>query len=291
MKNFVLSTASLMARVLPNSVKKRIYRIDPLARLVRGSLNRAAPTGITEVTIAGGGAAGMKMRLDLHLEKDYWLGTYESDLQVAIEHLTKPSWNAFDVGANIGFVSLLLAQKLGEYGKIFAFEALPANLERLQTHVKINKLESRVCVIPTAVADTSKPVRFLIGPSGAMGKAEGSVGRAVAHQESVEVPGICLDDFVYRDGNPPPQVIKMDIEGGEVLALNGMKRLLVEAHPLILLELHGPEAARISWEILTTAGYQICRMQPGYPPVSAFDELDWKAYLVARFQERENGQS
>jgi FkbM family methyltransferase len=282
MKKSLLSVASFMAGVLPNSVKLSIYRIEPLARLVRGSLNRAAPTGLTEVTIAAGGAAGMKMRLDLQVEKDYWLGTYETDLQDSIADLIEPSWSAYDIGANIGFVSLLLAQKLGESGEIFAFEALPANLERLRTHVEINGLDSRVHVIPGAVAATSETLRFLVGPSGAMGKAEGSAGRTEGHRETVEVPGICLDDFVYQDGNPPPQVIKMDIEGGEVLALKGMKRLLAEAHPLILLELHGPEAARVAWETLTAAGYQICRMQHGYPRIPSLEALDWKAYLVAR---------
>jgi FkbM family methyltransferase len=282
MKKSLLSVASFMAGVLPNSVKLSIYRIEPLARLVRGSLNRAAPTGLTEVTIAAGGAAGMKMRLDLQVEKDYWLGTYETDLQDSIADLIEPSWSAYDIGANIGFASLLLAQKLGESGKIFAFEALPANLERLRTHVEINGLDSKVRVISAAVAATSATVRFLVGPSGAMGKAEGSAGRTEGHRETVEVPGICLDDFVYQDGNPPPQVIKMDIEGGEVLALKGMKRLLAEVHPLILLELHGPEAARVAWETLTAAGYQICRMQRGYLRIPSLEALDWIAYLVAR---------
>jgi FkbM family methyltransferase len=282
MKGFFLSLASLMARVLPDPVKRGIYSIKPLARLVRGGLNLAAPTGLTEVAIAAGGTAGLKMVLDLQLEKDYWLGTYEADLQVVISDLIQPGWVAYDVGANIGFVSLLLAQKIGRSGQVFAFEALPDNLERLRTHVAINGLDSWVNVVPWAVAAVSKPVRFLVGPSGAMGKAEGSAGRANGHRESLEVPGICLDDFVYRDGNPPPQVIKMDIEGGEVLALKGMPRLLAEVHPLILLELHGPEAACVAWETLSVAGYQICRMQRGYPRVPSLDDLDWKAYLVAR---------
>jgi FkbM family methyltransferase len=291
MKKFVLSTTSWMARILPSPVKQRIYGIDPLARMIRNILNRAAPTGLTEIKIAAGGAEGMKMRLDLHLEKDFWLGTYENNLQASINDLIEPGWTAFDVGANIGFVSLLFAKKLGKSGKIFAFEALPANLDRLQTHVEINGLDSQVHVISAAVTASSKPVRFLVGPSGAMGKAEGSAGRTVEHRDTLDVHGICLDDFVYRDGNPIPQVIKMDIEGGEVLALGGMKRLLVEAHPLILLELHGPEAARVSWEILSAAGYQIYRMQQGYPPVSTFDELDWKAYIVAKYQVQDNEQS
>ncbi len=280
-KTFILKSAIFVARILPMPLKKQLYRINPLARFLRGTLNRAAPTGFTDVTIAAGGAAGLKMQLDLQLEKDYWLGTYETDLQAAVADLLQPGWAAYDVGANIGFVTLLLVQKIGESGKIFAFEALPDNLERLRTHVEINGLASRVSVIPGAVAATSDPVRFLGGPSGAMGKAEGSAGRTGMHRKYIEVPGISLDDFVYRDGNPPPQVIKMDIEGGEVLALKWMPRLLVESRPLILLELHGPEAARAAWETLTAACYQICRMQRGYPRVSSLDDLDWKAYLVA----------
>ncbi len=281
MKKTFLSFAAITARALPDSVKRAIYRIDPLARFVRGTLNRAAPSGLTVVNIAAGGAAGMKMQLDLQLEKDYWLGTYETDLQTAVADLVHPGWVAYDVGANIGYVSLILAQKLGDSGKIYAIEALPENLERLRTHVEMNALEPQVRVIPGAVAATSEPVCFLVGPSGAMGKAAGSAGRSDARRNSIKVPGISLDDFVFRDGYPPPQVIKMDIEGGEVLALRGMPRLLVEAHPLILLELHGPEAAHFAWEILTEAGYQICRMQRGYPRVRSLDDLDWKAYLVA----------
>ena len=281
MKKAILQITALAARILPDPVKRAIYRFKPLAKWVRGALNKAAPAGLTEIAIAAGGAAGLKMRLDLQIEKDYWLGTYEADLQAAVADLVQPGWVAYDVGANIGYVTLLLAQQLGENGKIFAFEALPDNLARLRAHIAINNLEPQVRVIPGAVAATSEPIRFLVGPSGAMGKAEGSAGRSDGHRDSIEVPGIALDDFTYRDGNPPPQIIKMDIEGGEVLALRGMPRLLAEARPLILLELHGPEAARTAWETLSAAGYRICRMQRGYPRVSALDELDWKAYLVA----------
>lgn len=293
MKKTLLSVAAFTARVLPNPVKQRIYRFQPLARLVRGTLNQAVPTGLAEVKIAAGAAAGMKMRLDLQVEKDYWLGTYEIDLQEAIADLVKPSRISshnviYDIGANIGFITLVLVQKMAGSGEIFAFEPLPDNLKRLRTHVEINELDPQVRVIAAAVMDTSAPVRFLAGPSGAMGKAAGSAGRTNGHRESIEVPGICLDDFVYRDGNPSPGVIKMDIEGGEVLALKGMKRLLSEVRPLIFLELHGPEAAQVAWEILTDTGYQIYRLQRGYPRVRSLAALDWKAYLVAMFDKHEN---
>jgi len=268
--------------VLPDPLKRLLYRLGPLTRGIRGLLNRAAPTGLTPVTVSAGGLAGLRLKLDLQTEKDYWLGTYETHLQAAVRELVRPGWVIYDVGANIGYVTLLLARTVGAAGRVYAFEALPANVDRLSENIALNNLGGRVTIIPGAVADASRPVRFWVGPSGAMGKAEGSAGRESEGGDSLEVSGISLDDFIYRDGNPPPQVVKMDIEGGEVLALRGMTHLLGTERPLVLLELHGHEAARVAWEVLTGAGYALCRMDRGLPRVSSVAELDWKAYVVAR---------
>ena len=176
----------------------------------------------------------------MQVDKDYWLGTYEPELQSALRELIPPGAVIFDVGANIGYVSLLLAKAAGEAGKVFAFEALPSNVEQLRRNVALNGMEERVTVIDRAVTQAPGPVRFLVHASGGMGKAAGSAGRDDKYQSEVTVPGISLDEFVYGQGNPPPQVVKMDIEGGEVLALPGMRRVLAEARPLMLMELHGP---------------------------------------------------
>ena len=129
----------------------------------------------------------------------------------------------YDVGANIGYVSLLLAKAAGEAGKVFAFEALPSNVDQLRRNVALNAMEKRVTVIDRAVTQATGPVRFLVHASGGMGKVAGSAGREDKYESEVTVPGISLDEFVYGQGNPPPQVVKMDIEGGEVLALPGMQ--------------------------------------------------------------------
>jgi len=281
MTNPILSLSAIAARILPTPVKQAIYRIGPLARWVRGSLNKVAPSGLTPVEAAAGGLAGFTLLLDMQLEKDYWLGTYEPELEATLRDLVQPGMVAYDVGANIGYVTLLLARAVGEAGRVFAFEALPDNVERLRANIGFNGMQARVTVIAGAVGTGSAPVRFLVHESGGMGKAEGSAGRAGQYTASITVPGISLDEFVYGQNNPPPQVVKMDIEGGEVLALPGMRRLLAEARPLMLIELHGPESARAAWEALTDAGYQICWMKRGFPPVPSLEALDWKAYLVA----------
>jgi FkbM family methyltransferase len=277
-----LNLAAFAAKILPNSFKQVIYKIKPLATLIRRGLNRASPTGLVQVKVAAGDLAGFTILLDMQIDKDYWLGTYEPDLQSALRELVPASVVIFDVGANIGYVSLLLARVAGEKGKVFAFEALPSNVEQLRRNLALNKMEARVTVIAGAVTQSSGPVRFLVHTSGGMGKAVGSAGRQDQYKSEMTVPGISLDEFVYRYGNPPPQVVKMDIEGGEVMALPGMERILTEARPLMLMELHGPESSRVAWETLNAAGYEVCWMRPGYPVVPSLEAMGWKAYIVAK---------
>ncbi len=271
-----------MARLLPGSLKKAIYRSGPLARLIRRSLNQAAPADLTQVQVAGGGLQGIPLVLDMQTEKDYWLGTYEPELQQAVRDWLPGGAVVYDVGANVGYVSLLLARAAGASGQVFAFEPLPANLERLAANLRLNPWARITCVAAAAI-DRPGPVRFLAHASGAMGKAAGSAGRTdQSYPLEIEVQGLTLDEFAYSGEHPVPQAIKMDIEGGEVLALQGIRRLLAEARPLLLIELHGPESAHAAWESLTAAGYAILRMRPGYPRVKSLEELDWKAYIIGR---------
>ena len=282
MKKLFLSIAAFTAKILPNSFKQAIYKVKPLARLIRCGLNRLAPTGLVEVKVAAGDLAGFTILLDMQIDKDYWLGTYELELQSALRALIPVGAVIFDVGANIGYVSLLLAKAAGKTGRIFAFEALPSNVEQLRRNLALNGMEAQVTVVASAVTQASGPVRFQVHASGGMGKADGSAGRDDQYQSEVTVPGISLDEFVYGQGNPPPQVVKMDIEGGEVMALPGMRRVLAEARPLMLVELHGPESSRVAWETLIAAGYKIFWMRPGYPVVPSLEALGWKAYIVAK---------
>jgi FkbM family methyltransferase len=282
MTNLLLSFASYLARNLPVPVRQMFYRLGPFTRWIRRSLNQAAPTGLVETTIAGGDLAGTKMLLNMQIEKDYWLGNYETDLQAAIKHWSQPGQLVYDVGANIGYIALLFVQAIGKTGKIIAFEPLPANLERLKANVHLNHLEDQIKIVHAAVVGSPTSVPFFVHASHGMGKAAGSAGRKEKYLEEILVPGTSLDHFVFDQGNPPPDLIKIDIEGGEILALPGMVRLLKETRPLIFLELHGGQAARATWKILAEAGYTLYRMEPGYPEIPSLDVLQWKEYVIAR---------
>lgn len=281
MKKLVFSLAETAARLLPAGARKAIYRIPILARLIRRGLNQAAPREIVPVRVAAGSLAGVTMWLDLQSEKDYWLGTYELELQEAVRHWVRPGMTAYDVGANIGYISLMLAKAVGAGGRVVAFEALPANAVRLRQNTAESPFGANIEVQQAAVVAQAGEVSFLVGPSGGTGKAQGSAGRSnLAYHQQVSVPGISLDEFVYQQDHHAPQVIKLDIEGGEVLALPGMRRVLRQARPILLMELHGPESAQAAWQELSAAKYRIRRLEPGYPVVESLEELDWKAYLL-----------
>lgn len=279
--SILLSLAALAARLLPEPLRRALYRLGPLTRLIRQSLNRAAPSGLTEIVIAAGGLRGARMLLDLQTEKDLWLGAYEPHLERAVRDFASPGAIAYDVGAHIGYVSLLLARAVAPDGEVFAFEPLPANLERLHHHVERNDLTTRVHIVPAALTDRTGRARLLVHASQAMGKLEGSAGRVETYPESIDIECLSLDDFVFAQGNPVPDLIKMDIEGGEVHALMGMPRLLGERHPLLLIELHGPEASDGARQLLASHHYRLHHLRPGYPMLEPTADLPWKAYVLA----------
>jgi len=85
-----LTLAAAAARLLPTALKKAIYRSGPLARLIRRALNRSAPNGLSQMTVVAGGLQGAKLLIDMQMKKNYWLGTYEPELQQAVQDWLRP---------------------------------------------------------------------------------------------------------------------------------------------------------------------------------------------------------
>lgn len=266
MGSIILETAALVAKALPDGMRRRLYRLGPVTRGLRGLLNAAAAEGLTDIEIAAGPLVGTRMRLDLRTEKDLWLGTYELELLQAIENLAAAGMVAYDVGANLGYVSLAIARAVGPSGQVVAFEPLRANFDRLCVHLEMNAEGSRVRPVEAAVGVRTTRSQFLAHASATMGKLEGSSGRALQYTVASEVEVISLDDWVYQQGELAPGLVKIDVEGGEVQVLKGMERLLGQARPYLLVELHGPEVAGEAQGYLERTGYRLHEILPGYLP-------------------------
>jgi FkbM family methyltransferase len=273
------ATASWLAARLPTWALLGLYRLGPVTRLLRSLLNRSVPPGLTEVTVAGGQLAGTRVLLDLREEKDLWLGSYEPFVLEAIARFTRPGMTVYDVGAHIGYVTLFLAQAIGPQGRVVAFEPLPANQERLRKNLELNGLGDRVQVVAAAVGAATARQRFTVHSSPSMGKLVASDGSPGGEVVDLEVDVVALDDFASESGTRPA-LVKIDIEGGEQNALRGMRRLLQQARPSLLLELHDAPAAGGLVAELRQAGYQIHQIKPPYDPIPSMEGLGRKAYVL-----------
>ncbi len=280
MAGAVLRAAATLARVLPEPSRLALYRLGPLTRLLRGLLNRAAPSGANPVRVAAGDLAGMWLVLDLQVDKDLWLGTYEPQLAEAIRCFARLGGVAYDLGANVGYTALLLARAVGPAGRVIAFEPLPGNLDRLRQAVALNGLDPQIVVVPAAAGARSEAGSFLVHPSGGMGRLEDGAGRTGGFVSKIAVDVLALDDFVFRQGNPPPSLVKVDLEGGEVRALLGMKRLLREARPILLIELHGGSAHAVI-DVLGEMHFAPRLMRDGYPSVGSEHAAEKVKHIVA----------
>ncbi len=213
----------------------------------------------TWVKVESGFAQGIWLRLNLSSEGTYWLGCYEPEVQRVLEGLVSRGCVAYDVGAYVGFFSLALAKRVGPEGKVVAFEADPESFIRLRENAERNHVEDRVQTVQAAVWSHTSPggVPFRRGShlrSWGGVAADGNVP-VLADGETVSVPSISLDSFVQQ-GNPFPDFIKIDVEGGECEVLKGGAGLFSQSHPALVCEVHHEQAARWIEDWLEAQGYQ-----------------------------------
>ena len=177
-----------------------------------------------------------------------WLGSYECDQQALLAKWTNEGDVVFDVGAHVGFYTLLGSLLVGRKGRVIAFEPVPENLNYLKQHLEINSV-SNVEIVEAAVSDRNGCERLSSGPSSSMWHFDA--------QGELEVQTISLDELMLNGKLPPPNLIKMDIEGAEVHALNGSAGVINEFHPVIILSTHGSDVHQKCCSFLESAGYRL----------------------------------
>lgn len=203
-----------LGRALRRMVPKGQWRIDRI-------LERAAPCSGRE-TVTSGGLIFDLDRSDFVQRQIYLTGEYEPHLCAKIREYLKPGDVFYDIGANIGYLSLY-AWKLG--AKVFAFEPNPD--VRAQTRRNIDLNGANVELFSCGLSDRAATLPLYLDQAG----NSGASSLAPRHGKSVDIPLVTLDSLDL----PPPRLIKIDIEGAEVRAFRGARRVL-EGHPAILCE-------------------------------------------------------
>ncbi len=140
-----------------------------------------------------------------------------------------------DLGAHIGYYTLLAAKLVGPSGKVYAFEPDPSNFEILKKNVDQNGYKNIICVNKAVSNKTGKTNLFLAGDTDNSQIVDSSLS-----DKSIEVDVITLDDFFKNEDNHI-DFIKMDIEGSEGKALEGMKNLVTKNKNVKILTEFFPE--------------------------------------------------
>jgi FkbM family methyltransferase len=177
-----------------------------------------------------------------------WLGSYEADKQVLFDEIVKADSVVYDIGANVGFYSLMAARRVGPSGKVYAFEPVPRNLMYLRKHLQLNHV-SNVTVIEAAVSDRMGCTFFDEGPL--------SVQGFISDKGQLEVETVSLDGLIEQGRLQDPDYLKIDVEGAEALVLSGGRAMLERARPVIFLATHGEGVHRQCCALLISVGYEL----------------------------------
>ncbi len=177
-----------------------------------------------------------------------WLGSYELAKQRAIASTIQPGDVFYDIGANVGFYTLLAALRTGESGHVHGFEPVERNLNYLRRHLTLNKVNN-VTIHEMAVARKTGELQFVSGANPAEGR--------LAPIGNFSVQAIALDSFIAEQGLRQPDILKIDVEGAEFDVLCGAKQTLTQNSPVIFLATHGPEIKHQCIRLLRDMEYAI----------------------------------
>jgi FkbM family methyltransferase len=154
-------------------------------------------------------------------------GSLEPTTTALFRGAVQPGMVVVDVGAFLGQYSLPAARAVGPTGKVVAFEPDPRNFAYLVKNVERNGLSDRVKTVPQAVTDRTGETTLYLDPE--VGSGSSVVFRRRRAVATETVPTVRLDDALGHSISP--DVIKLDIEGGEVSALDGMAETIRGAKP------------------------------------------------------------
>ncbi len=183
---------------------------------------------------------GAKVRCDLrdHVQRQmYFFGAHELVEAYLFKAVLGPGMVVVDAGANVGQYSLIAAAEVGGEGAVHAFEPVPRTFMRLVSHLEANGLTGIVRANSEALWHRDEPVRLSLRSELAENTAAYSVAAASMTVDTITCRGVRLDDYVKRGGLTRVDVMKIDIEGAELFALQGATEVLARWRPMIFIEL------------------------------------------------------
>lgn len=160
-------------------------------------------------------------------------GEWERDVEDTVVSLLRPGAAVVEVGANIGYHTLAMAAAVGAEGRIHSFEPNPRLVPLLRASVALNGFDGRVQVHPQAASDATGEVTLAVHPDHAGSGHLAVVGGASVYSEEHRIASVRIDDVV-GDALRAAQLMRLDCEGAEPLALRGAEALIRRSPDIVL---------------------------------------------------------
>ena len=181
-------------------------------------------------------------------------GAYEADVTKLLSSIVRPGMVFFDVGAHIGIHALYVGKVLKGSGVVYAFEPFPDNFQVLQQNIAQNhQLSIPIVEINNAVGNGNGSIGFTRGATDGLHHLT-----RPGENETMSTQILSLDSFV-ESNNVMPDLIMVDVEGGEIDVLLGSDSILRRKKPGLILEHHGK--ANELTKFLEDRGYCVTQME------------------------------
>jgi FkbM family methyltransferase len=228
--------AKLVVKVMnaaPRGLAARLRSGYRVTNLLRPLVNSCLPPGLTEVVVRSGAGRGLRLLIYPHTEKFYWSGTWEPAVQTVLARWLRPGMTFWDIGANIGFFSLIAARLVGPSGQVHAFEPLVENFDRLGASMPLNDL-TNIIIHQCAIGARSGMATLNFGRSPLVATLIATPGDT----RRVDVSCRTIDEIGQTCRSP--DLVKIDVENAELDVLRGGVRFLEQSRPAMVVEFGTP---------------------------------------------------
>jgi FkbM family methyltransferase len=214
--------------------RPQMARVSGLLRLYHAGYRLLKPSGEVR-SEAMGMTITMDAADDVMFPSILAYGVHEPEETALIQATLHPSMVVFDLGANVGYYSILAARCVGEQGRVFAFEPEPRNHALLCSNIRANHADN-VVPMASAVSNTSERLKLYLDRYNLGAHTLASTNVQTAAAGVVEVPSVTIDDFFAQEKPGRLDFIKMDVQGAEARVLEGGERTIRGNDTKMLLE-------------------------------------------------------
>ncbi|HEY2804717.1 MAG TPA: FkbM family methyltransferase [Gemmatimonadales bacterium] len=259
-----------LVQILPASWLRRVGAwqwTGPLARRLVGASSDWIRR--QDVIISHGVGRGLRFNA-AGANPGYALGTSEPEVQELIASLVKIREVVYDIGANVGFYTVLCGRLVGPGGAVFAFEPLAETARAAKHNAQLNGFV-QVTVFDKAVGAKAGTVRMALREESTWAR----LADASTEGPTITVQMITIDDLVKAGTIRPPDFIKIDVEGAELEVIEGMRETIRAHRPVILCEMHGKNREFAAQ--MAGLGYEVRPLESELP----LAEAKWDVHALA----------